>query len=151
MQVIATVFCSVGVILLATTFFLPANKGRCCSPVSVGKAAGALIVCAAVFGVIGFALFLEARKAYAEAEGVPVGEIRLGATFGVHVTACALAFVLGITLLASAKAAGNGPFSCCSSCSDQPQPHQLREYGSPQRQNAATGLFPPAVPKQVNV
>ncbi|CAM9848419.1 unnamed protein product [Ectocarpus sp. 6 AP-2014] len=132
MQILATIVCSVSVLLLALAFFRP-EAGKCASARTLAFVGGALMATYALFQLVAVAL---AGVLAQEFDNLPNDddtsyfsgldgsysfweagyEAEVGATFGVGVTALILAVIMTVALCLCARRTGDGPlYKCCHS------------------------------------
>ncbi|CAB1118333.1 unnamed protein product [Ectocarpus sp. CCAP 1310/34] len=132
MQMLATIVCSVSVLLLALAFFRP-EAGKCASTRTLAFVGGALMATYALFQLV--AVVLAAVLAQ-EFDNLPNDddtsylsgydgfytffeagyEAEVGPTFGVGVTALILAVIMTVVLCLCATRTGDGPlYKCCHS------------------------------------
>ncbi|CAM9703877.1 unnamed protein product [Ectocarpus sp. 8 AP-2014] len=132
MQMLATIVCSVSVLLLALAFFRP-EAGKCASARTLAFVGGALMATYALFQLVAVVL---AGVLAQEFDNLPNDddtsyfsgydgsysfwdagyEAEVGATFGVGVTALILAVILTVALCLCARRTGDGPlYKCCHS------------------------------------
>ncbi|CAN0208347.1 unnamed protein product [Scytosiphon promiscuus] len=115
MQAIAVVSVSVSMLVQMVAFFRPAS-GRCCNVQALALAGGSLMVVFSFCQMLAFVLVIVIEKELDDG-GFTNGEAKLGATFGVGVTAFLLGMLQAASVFTFARGAGNGPINkCCHQC-----------------------------------